>query len=186
MLLLLLGTTRLINLNKEKTITEQTGGRFAFLGLKKDVTKIVASFYFYDSALLVSFYFFPALLFVTLINYILHKDHEKKNHIFCLSNTFKYPLLTLHANLCFPYHRSIFVLCCIVCFCMFIVYFTIINLCLYVDTYWFSTQGFFFVLLGIPTTQVRVLLVTQISLSKWNLSWSQRERFCLGKAQSRN
>lgn len=59
--------------------------------------------------------FFPALLFVTLINYILHKDHEKKNHIFCLSNTFKYPLSTLHANLCFPYHRSIFVLCCIVC-----------------------------------------------------------------------
>lgn len=133
-----------------------------------------------------SFHFFPALLFDTLINYILHKDHEKKNHIFCLSNTFKYPLLVLHSNLCFPYHRSIFVLCCIVCVSVCLLFISLSLIFVFMSIHIGSAHNVFFVLLGIPTTQVRVLLVTQISLSKWNLSWSQRERFCLGKAQSRN
>lgn len=58
----------------------------AFLGLKND-TKSGAVRLLLLLLLTIqhySFHFIFVLLFVTLINYILHKDHEKKNHIFLL------------------------------------------------------------------------------------------------------
>lgn len=102
--------------------------------------------------------------FVTLINYILHKDHEKKNHI--VSNTFEYPFfacLLSYFYLCldaFAYHRSK----CSIVYCLL---FTIINLCLYryilvQHTCFFVCQEFLY-LKGI--TQISLQL---ISLSSRN------------------
>lgn len=51
-------------------------------------------------------------------------------------------LLTLLSNFCSACLIIIVFMLYRVCFFFFIVYFTIINLCLYVDTYWFSTQCF--------------------------------------------